>query len=201
MQDVANDRAARRGDDTDDFRQERQIFFPLGREQALGGEALAAILEDLQQRPDAGKRDRIDDELVFRAAGISRQPPGADDLHAVFGLDRQADRGLAPAHRIERGVGVLQHEIAMTRAVALEPRDLAAHPDMRKILLDRALQCQRQLGDGILRQVSSRGFAPGGRGVEWLIVHRPILPEPESKSDASAPNFPSSPAYGGRGLG
>src|SRR5204863_10036360 len=108
---------------------------------------------------------------------------------------------MAPAHCIEHRVGVLQRQITMAGAVALKPGDLAAHPDMRKILLDRALQCQRQLGDGILRQVSSRGFAPGGRGVEWLIVHRPILPEPESKSDASAPNFPSSPAYGGRGLG
>ena len=46
----------------------------------------------------------------------------------------------------------------MAGAVALEARDLAAHPDIGEILLDRALERARQLADGIFGRLG----APSG---------------------------------------
>ncbi len=131
----------------------RQLLFALGREQPLGGEPPAPLFEQLEKRADPGQFDRVDDELIFRAAGKGGQPPGAHHLHAVLGLDREPHRGAPPAHRVEHRIGVLEREIAMPRAVPLEAGDFAAHPDEAETILDRALQRQRQLGDGIFGQV------------------------------------------------
>src|SRR5205807_2690605 len=106
---------------------------------------------------------------------------------AVLGADRQTNRGVAPAHRVDHRIAVLQREIAMPRTMPLEAGNLAAHPDMRKTLLDRALERHRQLGDGILRQIRLQ------RSGERQIVHRPILTEPGSKRDAGPICSPSTP--------
>ena len=65
----------------------------LGREQALGRELPAALVEQRHQRADAGRRQAIDDQLIARAARIGGDPAGRDHLEPVLG---QARRGVAP---------------------------------------------------------------------------------------------------------
>ena len=55
-----------------------------GIEQPFGGERLAAALEQRQQRALARELHPLDDDLVFRSAGIGRQLAGRDHLRAVF---------------------------------------------------------------------------------------------------------------------
>ena len=55
MEDVADDRTRRRGDDADHLGQEGQRPLARGIEEALGRELLAALLEQLQQGALAGE--------------------------------------------------------------------------------------------------------------------------------------------------
>jgi hypothetical protein len=166
VQNVADDGARQRGDDADHLGQERQRALPLGGEEPFGGKPHLALFQELQQSADAGKLDAVDNQLIARAPGIGGEPPGAHHLHPVLGL--KAEPGVAPAHRIEHGVGVLEREIAMTGGMALEAGNLAAHADIGEILLDRALQQRGDLAHAIFGQVE-----PGRRGSEGAFRHRP----------------------------
>ena len=82
------------------LRQERQRALALGVEQPLGGERLAAPLEQRHQRALAGQLQPVDDDLVFRAAGIGGQLAGGDDLGAVLGPEgERAGAGRARSPR------------------------------------------------------------------------------------------------------
>ena len=86
VQDVANDRAGRRGDDADHRRQMRQQLLARFVEQAFGGEPLLALLEQRHERAEPGGLQRVDHDLVLRAARIGGEPPGDGDLEPGFGL-------------------------------------------------------------------------------------------------------------------
>ena len=90
VQDVADHGAGRRGDDADHLGQERQQLLARRIEQAFGGELLLALLEQRHQRADAGGLQRLDDDLVARAAGIGGEAAGDDHLEAFLGLDLHA---------------------------------------------------------------------------------------------------------------
>jgi hypothetical protein len=134
---------------------------------------LPPLFEELQQRADPGKLHPLDDELVFRAAGIGREAAGADHLHAVFGLDRKAQRRAAPADAVEHRVRILEREVAMARAVPLEAGDFAADAHIGVVLLDRALQRGRQLAHRIFRKVRAK-LGRGHSGCERGSCHRPL---------------------------
>ena len=118
-----------------------------GVEQPFGGERLAALFEQGQQRALARQLHPLDDDLVFRAPGIGGELAGRDDLGAVFGPEREAPGAGAPDHRVDARILVLEREIAVTGRMALEPADLAAHADLAERVLDRALERARQLAD------------------------------------------------------
>ena len=103
MQDVADHRAGRRGDDADHLRQERQELLSRLVEQALGGELALALLEQRHQRAEAGRLQGLDDDLVARAVGIGGELAGDDDLHALFGLDPHAGERSLPDHAVDLG--------------------------------------------------------------------------------------------------
>ena len=69
VEDVADHRAGRRGDDADHARREGQR--PLARlvEQALGRQRPAALVEQGHERALPGQLQPLDDDLVARAAG------------------------------------------------------------------------------------------------------------------------------------
>ena len=60
-----------------------------GVEQPFGGKRLAAALEQSEQRALARELHPLDDDLIFRAARISRQLAGRDDFGAVLGPERE----------------------------------------------------------------------------------------------------------------
>ena len=92
-----------------------------GVEQAFRRERLAALLEQSQQRALARDLHPLDDDLIFRAARISRELAGRDDLGAVLGTEGERSGAAAPDHRVDARILVLEREIAVARAVALEP--------------------------------------------------------------------------------
>src|SRR4029453_4106649 len=59
-----------------------------------------------------------------------------------------------PDHGVEAGAGVLQREIAVPGAGrALETGNLAAHPDVLEVLLNRTPQGEGELGDSELDDI------------------------------------------------
>ena len=129
--------------------QERQELLARLVEQAFGGELALALLEQRHQRAEAGRLQRLDDDLVARAVGIGGEPAGDDDLEALLGLEPHAAEHALPDHRLDLGALVLEREIDVAGAVrALVAGDLAAHAHVAVGVLDRALERGRQLGDG-----------------------------------------------------
>ncbi len=60
-----------------------------GVEQAFGGELALALLQQRHQRAGAGRLQIVDDDLVFRRAGIGGELAAGDHLHALFGSEAQ----------------------------------------------------------------------------------------------------------------
>ena len=148
MQDVADHRARRRGDDADDARQIGQQLLARGVEQPLFGKLAPARLEQRHQRADARRLQRFDDDLVGGLAGKGGDLAGDDDLEPFLGLDPHAAENALPDHRVEPGAGVLEREIDVAgRMRAAIAGDLAAHPHVAEAVLDRALEGARQFAD------------------------------------------------------
>ena len=101
VDDVADHRAGRRGDDADDARHVGQELLAAGVEQAFGGQPPLALLQQRHQRAGAGRLEIVDDDLVFRRAGIGRQLAGGDDLHPLLGAEVQPAHRALPDHRVD----------------------------------------------------------------------------------------------------
>ena len=126
-------------------------------EQALGGEPLLALLEQRQQRADPGRLERVDDDLIFRAVGIGGDAAARHDLEPLVGLEFEPLEGAPPDHRLDAGALVLQGEIAMSaRMPALEAGDLAAELHQPIGVLDRPLEREGKLRDGIFDEIRRR---------------------------------------------
>ena len=174
VEDVANDGAGRRRHHADDHRQERDFALARGVEQPFRGEFLAPRLEQRHQRPDAGKLQRLDDDLVARFTRESGQFPGRDDLEPFFGLDPQPLKGGAPDDGVEARVGVLEAEIGV--AGGMGPAiagDLAPDAHVAEPVLDGALERAREFADGDLGRIGCARVRFG---------HRPIMPDPAGRS-------------------
>ena len=164
VQDVADDRAGRRGDDADDARQVGQGALACLGEQTLRGERLAAGFEQRHQRADAGRLQRLDDDLVFRLAGERGELAGRHHFDAFFRLELEPWQRHAPDDGFQPRLVVLQREIAMARGMdAAEAGNLAAHPHIAIGILDRALQRGGYLGDGVFGDIG-RGVGHGVTG-------------------------------------
>ncbi len=122
-------------------------FFRSEFEKAFRSQFLAAILEQLQQRPFAGEFHGLDDDLVFGTPRIGGQAAGHHHLHPVLGADGEARSRVPPADAVEDGVLVLEREIQMSGPGPLEPAEFAAHPNEVECTLDAALERVRDLPD------------------------------------------------------
>ncbi len=164
VENVADHRAGRRGDDADDFRQERQQLLARLVEQAFGGELLLALLEQLHQRADAGRLETVDHDLVFGRAGKGRQLAGYDDVEAFLGPDAHPPERALPDHRLQHSLVVLEAEIDMAGGRrSFESRHLAAHADIAIGVLDRAPERRGQLRHGPFHNVIEGGLCHSGR--------------------------------------
>ena len=120
-------------------RQKRQQLLARRVEQPFGGELLLALLEQRHQRADAGRLQRLDDDLVFRPARIGGEPAGGDHFEPFLGLEAHAAEGALPDHRLDLGAFVLEREIAVAGGMrAAIAGNLAAHPHIAVGVLDRA---------------------------------------------------------------
>jgi hypothetical protein len=156
VEDVANDRPGRRCDDADDRRQIRQALLTGLIKKALRRQLALALFQERHQRPDAGRRQTLDDDLIGRTARISGEPAGGHDLKPFFGLDAHAGERHLPDHRVDARALILESEIGMARR--LRPAiagDFAANPHVIVGVLDCALQRRREFGDGPLRCVDA----------------------------------------------
>ena len=170
VEDVANDGAGRRRHHADDPRQERDCALARGVEQAFLGKLLAPRLEQRHQRPDAGKLERVDHDLVARFARKSGQFPGRDDFEPFLGLELEPLEGAAPDDGVEARVGVLEAEIGVSRAVRPAiAGNLAPDAHVAEAVLDGALERARQFANGDLGRVRSARVRLG---------HRPTMPHP-----------------------
>ena len=114
VQDIADHRPGRAGDDPDHRRHHRERLLAAGIEQSLGGETPAAFLKLSQHRPFAGHFHGLHDDLVFRAAAIDGQLAGDNDLKPLFRLHAEGTGHRLPADGVEGVLLVLQREIQMT---------------------------------------------------------------------------------------
>ena len=148
VEDVADDGAGGRGDDADDARHvgDRLLVFRI--KQALGGELLLALFEQLHQRAGAGGAHGAGDQLIGRAALIGREAPRGDNFEAFFGTEGQALDLAAPHDRVEHGLVVFQVGIHVAGLGEGHPAQLAAHDDVVIVRLDRPLQAGGEFGDG-----------------------------------------------------
>ena len=138
-------------------------------EQPFGGQRPPALVEQRHQRARPGQLHPVDDDLIFRAAGVGRQLARRDDFGAVLGAEGEAARLPLPDHRVDARALVLEGEIAMARGVALPPRNLAAHADMAERAFDRALERARQFADRLRAANCRRGARSlSGRDRHWV---------------------------------
>ncbi len=184
VQDIADHRAAGRGDDADDLGQEGKRLFAFRGEEPFGLKLGLALFQHRHQGADARGADVVDVQLVLRLAGEGRQPPGGDDLHPLLGTDPQFGHLPLPADRGQDRTVVLEIEIEMPRAGDEDAADLAAHPDPPELALDHAFQRARDFGHGEvmgvlarLRVVDQVHGAPCAAGA-------PTLERPEAKGKA-----------------
>ena len=127
-----------------------------GLEQAFGGELALALLQQRHQRAGSGGLQIVDDDLVFRRAGIGGEPAAGDHLHALFGSEAQLRHGGAPDHRLDARAVVLQREIGV--AGGMRPAiagNLAAHPDVAELVLDRAFERAGDFRDGVFGSIAA----------------------------------------------
>ena len=104
VEDIADDRPGGRGDDADDIRQERDGLLAGGVEKAFRFKPLFPFFQQFQKRAFAGMLHRLDDDLVFAAAGIGGQFAGDNDLQPVFRLNRKTLGRAAPADAVDHGL-------------------------------------------------------------------------------------------------
>ena len=147
MQDVADHRPRRRGDNADHAGQIGDRPLTLLVEQPLGREPALAFLEQRHKGAGASGLQVLDDDLVARAAGVGGELAGADHLQPVFGPKAEARRDAAPSNGVEDRGLVLHGEVDVARGGALVARHLAPDPNEAEGGLDRALEALRQFAD------------------------------------------------------
>ena len=141
MQDVADDRAGRRGDHADHIRQERQELLAGRIEQALGRKLSLALLQQSHERAEARGLERVDHDLILGGAAEGREPAGHNHLEPFLRRHPHAGELALPDHRLDDGLVVLEAEINVAgRRGAFEARHLAAHAHIAVGILDRSLQ-------------------------------------------------------------
>src|SRR5438105_13059574 len=96
MKDVANHGAAWRRDHPDHGWQKWQELFPRLIEKSFGGELSLALFKKRHKRADAGGLQCIYDDLILRAARVSRQPAYDDDFKSRFQFQFNAQGGACP---------------------------------------------------------------------------------------------------------
>ena len=149
-----------------DARQERQRALARLVEQALGGELLLALLQQRHQRADAGRLQRVDDDLVLGRAGIGRDAAGGDDLQPFLRLELQAARRCCARSRPRSWPcrPSARNSSGPRHARRGSPRSRRAGARSRSASSSVRLMAERQLGHREFRRIGARPRLAGGAG-------------------------------------
>ena len=151
--DVLDHRALGGGDDADHGGQQRQGALAGGVEQAFLGQAQAQRLDAGEQGAGAGVFHAVDDELVGGAFAIGADLALGDHFHPVLRHQAEARDGEFPHHTGDLAALILQREVDVAAGIALQLRDLAAHPDAPERAFERAFHSAGNLRDAVLGNV------------------------------------------------
>ena len=92
--------------------------------------------------------DEIDAQLVLAARLVEGKPAPHANAEPVLGFEADVAVRVPEAGAPHGGAVVLEGEVPVAGAVALEVRDLAFDPDLGEPALEELLDLSRQLGDG-----------------------------------------------------
>ena len=124
-------RALRGRDDADPAWEGRQRSLARRVEQAFGLELGAQTLELGGERPFTSGDDGICVELRFAPVRVERDATVGDDLCAVHKV--LAAEVAAEVYGLELVLGVLEREVAVTRAGRKQVGDLSSYPDVAEV--------------------------------------------------------------------
>ena len=160
LEEIADRRPGRAGDDGDRPRKPRERPFALGGKQPFRREPFVQPAELQFQGPHSLESDLADIELVAAARGIDVEPALADHFHPIVQLDRQPRGGSAPQNSADLRMLILERKVAVPRLRPREVRYLAADPQRGKRVFQQPLDQRRQLGH---RQYALTIVWSGGR--------------------------------------
>ena len=145
VQDVADGRARRRGDDADAARKQRERTLSSFVKQSFPRQPLFHLLEGDAQRPGPDRVERFDHQLIFTARLVDGEATARSDLQAVrrtkaYRAVRAAKTGRAQLRRL-----VTNREIPVAGSVRLKVGNLALDPHRSKAALKRRAHLHRQL--------------------------------------------------------
>ena len=168
VHDVADHRAGGRGDHADHLRQERQLLLARGIEQAFGGQALLALLQQRHQRAQARQLHLLHDRSGsarsrhrWTACRCRPLPCPASGRTFRRGAVRPPDHGVQ--HRLV----VLEVEIDMAGGMRISGPEISPRTRTKaKLVLHRALQ-----GGG---QFADRKFGQIGQWRSCCFAHGPV---------------------------
>src|ERR1051325_1648658 len=164
VENVADGRALRAGDDGDARRQHRDGLLALGIEEPLLGQAALQLLEGELERAQPGGLGGDGIELELALLLVDRQAPAHDQLQSVLDAEAEEARRGREHHHAHRCPRVLDREVEMPRRRARVVRHLAFDRNVVvavKIEVDLA----DQLADLIDALGHSRSVAISGTAV------------------------------------
>ncbi len=147
-QQIAQRRTAQRRDDAERARQARERTFAGRVEQPLATEPLLELLEGHLQGAEATRLDLLGVKLQRAADLIDIHPPAHNDLHPVDHAKAQPPGGRTEHHGVDRAAGVLEREIEMVGGGHAGVRNLARHPVLGELHLERLAHDPQELRDG-----------------------------------------------------
>jgi hypothetical protein len=122
-------------------------------------------LQAASNSPSASSRalERLDDELQHAAGGVDVDPAANADLHALLRLDLEPEGPAAEQDRTQQCTLVLQIEVDVSQARAVERADLALDPDVAEALLELPAELGDELrhlkDDSLLEREQAPGHA------------------------------------------
>ena len=135
--DVLKNGALGRGHHADPAGQERQGPLARGREQPGGLQLLLELLEGDRQGAGALRLDLEHRHLKAAAPLVDGQATAEPHRHSVLDLKTETARLARIHHTVQGRLIILEAEVEMPRARALESRDLSFHADLRESALQR----------------------------------------------------------------
>src|SRR5580700_2872567 len=111
---IPDDRAGGRSDQADPPRQERQLAFAIGPEQALGFQLFLQLFESKLQRAGAARLEQLDVELVLSALLVNAEASAGENREAILRAEFQQARVTAEENALQLALAILQAEVVMS---------------------------------------------------------------------------------------